>query len=86
MRLEYSETGGPNGRTNMGVCVNTEDFSFATALTKIIQPGNINRSMLFYRINSTDEAVRMPLHGRTVKHDEGIEMMREWINSLTSCP
>jgi hypothetical protein len=70
----------------MGVCVNTEDFSFAPALTKIIQPGNVNRSMLFYRINTADESFRMPLHGRTIKHDEGIEMMREWINSLSSCP
>ena len=86
MRFAYSETGGVNGRTNMGVCVNTEDFSFAPALTKIIQPGNVNRSMLFYRINTTDESFRMPLHGRTVKHDEGIAMMQEWINSLTSCP
>ena len=86
MRLAFSETDGVNGRTNMGVCVNTEDFSFAPALTKIIQPGNVNRSMLFYRINTADESFRMPLHGRTIKHDEGIEMMREWINSLSSCP
>jgi uncharacterized repeat protein (TIGR03806 family) len=86
IRLAFSETGGVNGRTNMGVCVNTEDFSFAPALTKIIQPGNVNRSMLFYRINTADESFRMPLHGRTIKHDEGIEMMREWINSLSSCP
>lgn len=86
MRLAFSETGGPNGRTNMGVCVNTEDTSFAPALSKIIQPGNVNRSMLFYRINTTDESFRMPLHGRSVKHDEGIAMLQEWINSLTTCP
>lgn len=86
MRFSFSETGGVNGKTNMGVCVNTEDFSFAPALTKIIQPGNVNRSMLFYRINTTNESFRMPLHGRTLKHDEGIVMMQDWINSLTPCP
>lgn len=86
MRFPYSLTGGANGRTNMGVCVNTEDFSFAPALTKIIQPGNVNRSMLFYRLNTTDESFRMPLHGRTIIHDEGVAMMEEWINSLPPCP
>lgn len=86
MRFPFSETGGVNGLTNMGVCVNTEDYSFAPALTKIIQPGNVNRSMLFYRINTTDESFRMPLHGRTIIHDEGVALFEQWINSLTSCP
>lgn len=86
MRFPFSETGGTNGLTNMGVCVDTEDYSFAPALTKIIKPGNINRSMLYYRINTTDESFRMPLHGRTVIHEEGVAMFEQWINSLTPCP
>ncbi|MGC4041649.1 MAG: hypothetical protein QM710_12905 [Flavobacterium sp.] len=86
MRFPFSETGGPNGRTNMGVCVDTEDFSFAPALTKIIKPGSTNRSMLFYRINTIDESFRMPLHGRTVLHEEGVAMIEQWINSLPDCP
>ncbi|WP_445452594.1 hypothetical protein [Flavobacterium sp. 25HG05S-40] len=86
VRFAFSETGGANGRTNMGVCVDTEDFSFAPALTKIIKPGATNRSMLFYRLNTTEESFRMPLHGRTIIHEEGVEMMREWINSLSTCP
>lgn len=86
MRFPFSLTGGPGGRTNMGVCVDTQDFSFAPALTKIIKPGSIARSMLYYRINTTDESYRMPLHGRTVIHEEGVAMMQQWINSLTTCP
>ena len=86
VRFAFSETGGANGRTNMGVCVDTEDFSFAPALTKIIKPGATNRSMLFYRLNTTEESFRMPLHGRTIIHEEGVAMMQEWINSLTTCP
>ena len=86
VRFAFSETGGDNGRTNMGVCVDTEDFSFAPALTKIIKPGATNRSMLFYRLNTTEESFRMPLHGRTIIHEEGVAMMQEWINSLTTCP
>lgn len=86
MRFAFSETGGANGRTNMGVCVDTEDFSFAPALTKIIKPGATNRSMLFYRLNTTEESFRMPLHGRTIIHEEGVALFQEWINSLTTCP
>ena len=86
VRFQFSETGGANGRTNMGVCVDTEDYSFAPAFTKIIKPGATNRSMLYHRLNTTDEGFRMPLHGRTVIHDEGVAMMGEWINSLTTCP
>ncbi|WP_293896354.1 hypothetical protein [Flavobacterium sp.] len=86
MRFPFSETSGVNGLTNMGVCVDTEDYSFAPALTKIIAPGNVNRSMLYYRINTADESFRMPLHGRTVIHEEGIVLIEQWINSLSPCP
>ncbi|UPT69824.1 MAG: hypothetical protein M0D53_11830 [Flavobacterium sp. JAD_PAG50586_2] len=86
VRFPFSETGGDNGRTNMGVCVDTEDYSFAPAYLKIVKPGSTNRSMLFYRINTTEESFRMPLHGRTLIHEEGVGMMEEWINSLTTCP
>ena len=86
MRFPFSLTGGVNGRTNMGVCVDTEDYSFAPALTKIIKPGNVNRSMLFYRINTIDEGFRMPLHGRSLIHQEGVALLEQWINSLSSCP
>ena len=86
MRFPFSETRGTNGLTNMGVCVDTEDYTFAPALTKIIAPGNVNRSMLYYRINTSDESFRMPLHGRTVIHEEAVALIEQWINSLSPCP
>ncbi|MGL2967361.1 Ig-like domain-containing protein [Flavobacterium sp. XGLA_31] len=89
MRFAFSETGLPNGQglTNMGVCVSTADMQdFPPALSTIVKPGNINRSMLYYRINTTNEAYRMPLHGRTVIHEEGVALIAQWINSLQSCP
>ena len=82
-----SATGLPNGEglTNMGVCVPTQDMQdFPPALASIITPANPNRSMLYYRINTTDESYRMPLHGRTVIHEEGVALMEQWINSLTT--
>ena len=88
MRFAFNSTGLPNGtgHTNMGVCVDTEDLQdLPPALSKIVTPGNVNRSMLFYRINTTNETYRMPLHGRTVIHDEGVALIQQWINSLTTC-
>jgi uncharacterized repeat protein (TIGR03806 family) len=87
MRFAYSETGASNGLTNLGICVNTVDMqSFAPALSKIITPGNKNRSMLYHRLNTNDEAFRMPLHGRTVIHTEAVNMIEQWINTLQPCP
>jgi hypothetical protein len=43
--------------------------------------------MMHYRLSETDETVRMPLLGRTVVHEEGLELVREWIESLPgTCP
>jgi len=86
MRFAFSETGSANGLTNMGVCVNTQDMQgFPAQLNKIVTPGNINKSMLYYRLNTTNEAYRMPLHGRSVIHEEGIKLIETWINSLERC-
>ena len=48
----------------------------------VINGGNAEQSELFIRMNSTEESVMMPLIGRTVNHDEGIQLMRDWIDSL----
>lgn len=86
MRYSFTETGSANGLANMGVCVNTQDMqNFPPALSKIVAPGNINRSMMYYRLNTDNETYRMPLHGRTMIHQEGITLMEQWINSLTPC-
>jgi len=86
MRFAFNETGNANGLTNMGVCVDTQDMqNFAPALGKIVTPGNVNRSMLYYRLNTTNETYRMPLHGRTIIHEEGLNLMGQWINSLQPC-
>lgn len=84
MRFAYSET--LNNRTNMGVCVDTEEMQgFDPALRKIVTPGNINRSMMYHRLNTTDENFRMPLHGRTMIHDEGVALIAQWINDQAPC-
>ena len=83
MRFPFAETN--NNLVNMGVCVDTQDMQdFSPELSKIITPRRTNQSMLYHRVNSIDETYRMPLHGRTIIHDEGVQLVEEWINSLTN--
>lgn len=87
MRFAFSETGTANGQTNLGVCVETQDMAdFPESLSKIINPNNVGRSMLYYRLNTEEESYRMPLLGRSIIHEEGVNLIRDYINSLSSCP
>lgn len=80
MKFRFASTF--NNQLNMGVCADTEDIQDFPELNKIVAPRNTDGSMLFFRINTIDEAYRMPLHGRSVIHEEGVNLIREWINSL----
>ena len=87
MRFAFKSTGAANGKTNLGICSNTEELQGTALLpfTKIISPANLGQSMLHFRINTTDEAYRMPQLGRTIIHEEGVALMEQWINSLQPC-
>jgi uncharacterized repeat protein (TIGR03806 family) len=52
-----------------------------------IHPGHPERSILLYRIESTDPGELMPEIGRQLQHREGVALIREWISSLdeSSC-
>lgn len=70
---------------NIGICVEPDE-DLGGGLSHIIKPGNIGRSTLFFRLNTTAEEVRMPLLGRTLIHDEAIALIEEFINQLeTEC-
>lgn len=47
-----------------------------------IVPGDPDRSILHYRMMSADPGVMMPELGRTLVHDEGVALIRDWIASL----
>ena len=86
MRFAFSETGNSNGLTNMGVCVATSDTQdFPAGISKVVAPAKIEKSMMYYRINTTSESFRMPLLGRTIIHEEGVALIKDWINSLEPC-
>jgi uncharacterized repeat protein (TIGR03806 family) len=85
MRFAFSETA--NNPAHMGVCVETEDMQgFEPALSTIVKPGNKFKSMMYFRLNTTEQAYRMPLQGRTIIHEEGVALIEQWINSLEPCP
>tara|TARA_R110002110_G_scaffold415748_1_gene654822 strand:+ start:54307 stop:56682 length:2376 start_codon:yes stop_codon:yes gene_type:complete len=51
-----------------------------------ILPGNADESIMAYRMDSNEPDVRMPEIGRSIIHDEGVALVREWIDSLSgSC-
>ena len=47
-----------------------------------IYPGKPDKSILYYRMASNDAAVRMPEVGRSVAHEEGLAVVRAWIEGL----
>lgn len=81
IRLAFSETSDP---VNIGLCVAPDEVINPT-LINIITPANKNKSVMHYRLMSTDENVRMPLLGRTIVHEEGVQLLEEWINWKTTC-
>jgi hypothetical protein len=38
-----------------------------------------------YSFTSIDENTPMPLIGRTLAHEEGVQLLKDWINSKTDC-
>lgn len=48
----------------------------------VIDPGHPERSILIYRMKSTDPGIAMPEIGRSAVHDEGVALLEAWIKSL----
>lgn len=52
----------------------------------VINGGRPNQSEMIIRLSSTEESVMMPIIGRTIVHEEGVQLMKDWIESInTSC-
>jgi uncharacterized repeat protein (TIGR03806 family) len=47
-----------------------------------IVPGKPDESILMFRMESDDPGIMMPELGRSVKHQEGIALIREWIAGM----
>ncbi len=70
--------------TNYGICKQpVAAGSGSGGLKNDIVPGDADASITAYRMNSNEPDVRMPEIGRSLVHDEGVALIREWINSMS---
>jgi len=78
LRFEFNMTEDPN---NLGICIDPD--TPIDGFSKLVAPGDADSSVLFFRISTEDEQYRMPLLGRTLVQDDGVALVREWIESLS---
>jgi len=81
LRLSFHETANLQ---NMGICESPADD--IPGQTLIIVPGRPDRSVMYYRLSSIQQNEMMPKVGRTLVHEEGLQLLNQYINSLTPCP
>ena len=81
LRMNFSSSAD---LANLGVCVDPDTPIPGYENSKIIEPGNAEASVLFFRLHTTDEEYRMPLLGRSLRHDESLAFIQEWIENLTT--
>ena len=78
MRFSWTQTTDP---AMLGVCVPPHQPRLPIH-SHIVKPGNLEKSLLYYRINSGEDGIRMPLLGRTLIHEEARQLIADWIGSL----
>lgn len=77
--LEYTETdtvrlGYHKGPVSAGAGAGGLDFDLV--------PGSPDKSILYYRMNSTEPGTAMPELARSMIHTEGVELIKDWIKHL----
>lgn len=68
----------------MGACLppNINITDLAPEASHIIYPGNNIKSVIYQRMNTRIERIKMPMIGRESIHEEGVALVSQWINSL----
>lgn len=61
------------------------DNCWGIADAKLLAPANPATSIVALRLQALD-VNRMPPLGTRLVHTEGVELINDWINSLTMCP
>lgn len=68
---------------NLGLCKHPVAAAHASGKARYdILPGSAEGSVVYVRMLSTDPGAMMPEVGRTIVHEEGVALVRDWINSL----
>lgn len=79
MRFAFKEN---DTDESLGICIEQDEDIPGEGLSHIVSPARPDRSVLYYRFNTTDETVRMPLLGRSLIHTEATQLIEDWISSL----
>jgi uncharacterized repeat protein (TIGR03806 family) len=83
LRMAFSQTSDP---AMMGVCLNPALLVPGIVHGRVVQPSDVANSTLNYMVTTNNPSLRMPRLGRTVVHQEGVDLIQQWINSLgTPC-
>ena len=78
IRLAWTETIDPAA---LGICI-PPDEQIDPGITHIVAAGDPSASMIHFRLSATEENVRMPLLGRSAVHQEAVDLIADWIDSL----
>jgi hypothetical protein len=75
---------------DMGICdvrPTIDDLlGYIPSEPRLFAPGESQRSVLWWRLDTTDPAIRMPPVARTTTHAIAAFVLDAWIGSTTSCP
>jgi uncharacterized repeat protein (TIGR03806 family) len=77
--LNWQQPDGPNlgiGKRPTAAGRGSGNLDFAVA------PGEADKSIMLYRMQSLDPGVAMPELGRNSVHKEGVALLRAWINAM----
>jgi hypothetical protein len=74
----------------MGICDRNPTIddlaTFIPSEPRLLAPGAPERSVLYWRLSTTDGSVRMPPIGRSLPDPVGTTVVQEWIKGITTCP
>ncbi len=83
MRLTFDKT---DEDAFQGICV-VPDLPINSQITHIIARSSPLRSAMYYRLNTNEANFMMPMLGRSMLHQEGVDLLEEYIESLSPlCP
>lgn len=79
VRFAFDES---DEEANLGVCIDPD--TSIPGMIDIVTPAIKERSVMYFRLNTEAEEYRMPLLGRTIIHEEAVELIGQWIDGLTT--
>ncbi|NMH27949.1 hypothetical protein [Flavobacterium silvaticum] len=82
LRFGFNVTSDPS---QMGVCVGATLEPPGFDHVKIVNPQNASGSTLPFMMSTDISFYMMPRIGRTIVHEEAVEMVNQWISSLPEC-